>query len=75
MQGIHQHGMEKQVGEVMRKVFPKVKDTDSLVKVQGIMHEKGMRALPVVRGEEIIGAQGSIGFFKNIVGWAISSVK
>ena len=55
MQGIHQHGMEKQVGEVMRKVFPKVKDTDSLVKVQGIMHEKGMRALPVVRGEEIIG--------------------
>jgi len=43
------------VGEVMRRSFPKVKDTDSLVKVQAIMHEKGMRALPVVRGEEVVG--------------------
>ncbi len=55
MQGMHQYGMNKSVGEVMRRAFPKVKDTDPLVKVQGIMHEKGMRALPVVKDGEVIG--------------------
>lgn len=55
MQGMHQHGMNKSVGEVMRRTFPKVKETDPLMKVQGIMHEKGMRALPVVKDDEVIG--------------------
>ena len=55
MQSIHQYGMNKRVGEVMRRAFPKIKDTDPLVKVQGIMHEKGMRALPVVKDDEVIG--------------------
>ncbi len=55
MQGMHQYGMNKSVGEVMRRVFPKVKDTDPLIKVQGIMHEKGMRALPVVKDGEVVG--------------------
>jgi len=33
----------------MRTNFPKAKDTDSLVKVQGMMQTGGIRAVPVVR--------------------------
>ncbi|MDD5428003.1 MAG: site-2 protease family protein [Candidatus Omnitrophica bacterium] len=55
MSAMHQYGTSKSVGEVMRKVFPKVKDTDPLVKVQHIMHEKGMRALPVMKDNEVVG--------------------
>ena len=55
MQNIHQYGVGKQVGEVMRKIFPIVKDSDPLIKIQNLMHEKGMRALPVVKDGEAIG--------------------
>ena len=55
MQGMHSYGMEKSVGEVMRRTFPKIKDTDSLIKAQGIMHEKGMRALPVMKDDQVVG--------------------
>ncbi|MFA5142768.1 MAG: site-2 protease family protein [Candidatus Omnitrophota bacterium] len=55
MQGIHRFGMDKPVGEVMRKTFPKARETDSLVKVQSVMHENGMQALPVMKGEEVLG--------------------
>ncbi|MDD5136649.1 MAG: site-2 protease family protein [Candidatus Omnitrophica bacterium] len=55
MEGMHRFGTTKTVRDVMRHSFPKVKDTDSLVKVQTIMHENGMRALPVMKGAEVIG--------------------
>ena len=55
MRAMHAFGPQKTVGEVMRKTFPKLKDTDSLIKAQAVMHEKGMRALPVMRGDEIAG--------------------
>ena len=55
MENMHRFGMAKPVGEVMRKTFPKVKDTDSLIKVQAVMHEKGMRALPVMKDNEVAG--------------------
>jgi len=52
---IHQFGTEKKVSDIMRRGFPKVKDTDSLVKAQNIMHENEIRALPVMRSDEVIG--------------------
>lgn len=55
MAGIHKLGTDKMVKEIMRKDFPKAKDTDSLTKIQGIMQEQGVRSLPVVRGDEAIG--------------------
>ena len=55
MAGIHTFGMEKAVGEVMRRVFPKVKDSDPLIKVQEVMNAKGMRALPVMKDGELAG--------------------
>ncbi len=55
MKSIHTFGMEKAVGEVMRKVFPKVKDSDLLIRAQEVMHEKGMRALPVMKDGKLAG--------------------
>ena len=55
MHNMHQYGPGKQVGEVMRKVFPTLKDSDHLIKVQNVMHEKGMRALPVLKDGEVVG--------------------
>ena len=39
----------------MRKDFPVLKDSDPLIKVQNVMHEKGMRALPVMKDGEVVG--------------------
>ncbi|MBI5124295.1 MAG: CBS domain-containing protein [Candidatus Omnitrophica bacterium] len=55
MANVHQHGTDRVVKDVMRVKFPKVKDTDPLVKAQGIMEENQMRALPVTRDGEVIG--------------------
>lgn len=55
MKNIHEFGAGKAVAEAMRKQFPKVKDTDPLLKVQAIMQENGMRALPVVSDGRVIG--------------------
>ncbi len=52
---IHQFGTDKIVGDVMRRDFPKVKDTDSLVKIQNIINEYQIRALPVMRDDVVIG--------------------
>ena len=52
---IHQFGMEKTVKDIMRRDFPKVKDTDSLVHVQNLMQENDIRAIPVVRADEVMG--------------------
>jgi len=55
MTGIHSFGMDKMVKDVMRTSFPKVKDTDPLLKAQNIMNEKGVRALPVMGYDEVVG--------------------
>lgn len=55
MVGIHNFGVEKKVADIMRKDFPKAKDTDTLVKVQNLMNEKQVRALPVVNNGKVLG--------------------
>jgi CBS domain-containing protein len=55
MSGLHQFGPSKAVRDVMRTDFPKVGETDSLVKVQNIIQDSGFRALPVVKGSDVIG--------------------
>ena len=55
MAGVHNFGMNKTVKEIMRTIFPKVKDTDSLVNVQNTMQENQMRALPVMRDDKVVG--------------------
>jgi len=55
MIGIHSFGMSKQVREVMRIDFPKIKDTDSLVKAQNLMHERQIGALPVMKEDKVVG--------------------
>lgn len=46
---IHKFGMNKTIREIMRKEFPTVKDTDSLIKVQKLMQENEIKAVPVLR--------------------------
>lgn len=53
--GLHRFGKDVAVRDIMKKDFPKAKDTDSLEKVQNMMQESEMRALPVVRSDEVIG--------------------
>lgn len=55
MMNIHNFGMEKRVGDVMRTNFPKVKDSDLLTKAQAVMHERQIAALPVMRDDKVIG--------------------
>jgi Zn-dependent protease len=55
MINIHNFGMEKRVGDVMRKSFPKVKETDPLTKAQALMHERLMGALPVMKDDKVVG--------------------
>ena len=44
----HQFGPDKPVGDIMRTDIPAVTPEDKLLKVQRIMEEKSVRALPVV---------------------------
>ena len=53
--GIHQHGVQAYISDIMRKNFPALRESDSLNKAQNMMQENGMRALPVVRAGNIIG--------------------
>lgn len=55
MKGIHQFGVSKPVSEVMLKSFPKVKETDLLLKAQKLIQESGMRAVPVMRDDKVVG--------------------
>ena len=52
---LHQFGKERLVRDAMRRDFPKVKESDSLIKVQGIMQESGMSALPVMKDGDVAG--------------------
>ncbi len=53
--GIHQHGMNIPVNDVMRKDFPVAKDADLLLKIQDIMQKSGMKALPVMKADSVVG--------------------
>ncbi|MFA4981250.1 MAG: site-2 protease family protein [Candidatus Omnitrophota bacterium] len=55
MAGVHRFGMNTMVKDVMRKDFPKVKDSDALMKVQNIMQVNNVRVLPVMRDNKVIG--------------------
>jgi Zn-dependent protease/CBS domain-containing protein len=55
MKNIHQFGMDKPVKEVMRLKFPKAKETDLLLKSQHAMQESGLKAIPVVRDDKVVG--------------------
>ncbi|MFH0763796.1 MAG: site-2 protease family protein [Candidatus Omnitrophota bacterium] len=55
MAAMHRFGADKAVGEIMAKDFPMAKDTDSLIKIQNIMHEKSARALPVMKEGKAVG--------------------
>ena len=52
---IHKFGMGKAIKDIMRKDFPTVKDTDSLVKVQNVMQENEIKAVPVLRNKTVCG--------------------
>ncbi len=52
---IHRFGLEKTVLDCMRSDFPKVKETDLLLKVQNIMQSSGLKAVPVTRNGEVVG--------------------
>lgn len=55
MNGVHSHGMDEKVAVIMRAKVPKTRETDTLMKAQGLMHEAGLRALPVVRNGAVVG--------------------
>lgn len=53
--GIHSLGTQAMVKNIMKKDFPKVMDTDLLIKVQRVMEENRVRALPVMKNGKVIG--------------------
>lgn len=52
---IHQSGLGTKVADVMRTDFPVARFGDSLEKVHRAMQDHGVTALPVLRGEEVVG--------------------
>jgi len=55
MKGVHSYGTAAKVSQIMRVKVPKVRESDSLMKAQAMMHEAGLRALPVFKGNEMAG--------------------
>lgn len=55
MLSVHGAGTDGIVKDIMRRDFPTARDTDSLIKVQNIMYEKAIRALPVMRNDAVAG--------------------
>ncbi len=49
------YGAEVRVGDVMRKRFPSVSPADSLIRARQVMAMEGVRALPVVNDEQLLG--------------------
>jgi Zn-dependent protease len=52
---IHKYGTAKAVAEVMRKDFPTVRETDSLITVQKVMQQHGIKAVPVLKNGTVCG--------------------
>jgi Zn-dependent protease len=55
MSAMHRYGADKLVRDVMNLNFPKVKDTDTLIKIQNVMREKSVRSLAVMKGDKVVG--------------------
>lgn len=55
MAGVHRAGTSLAVRDVMRHTFPRVRDTDSLIKAQDVMQAHTVRALPVMKADKVIG--------------------
>ncbi len=51
----HQPGLDKKVGDIMRANLPVVAPGDKLLKVQGIMENNNVRALPVISDGRLSG--------------------
>ncbi len=52
---IHQSGMQKLVKDIMRKDFPTLQVGDSLIKAHRLMEQWQMKAIPVLKREEVVG--------------------
>ncbi|MBC7249650.1 MAG: site-2 protease family protein [Anaerolineae bacterium] len=52
---LHRYGVEVKVGRVMRRRFPIVHPTDTLLHAQRLIMQSGLRALPVVEGNVVLG--------------------
>lgn len=52
---IHKFGTNKTIREIMRKEFPTVNNTASLVKVQKVMQENEIKAVPVLKDGTVYG--------------------
>ncbi|MCR4407046.1 MAG: site-2 protease family protein [Anaerolineae bacterium] len=52
---LHQYGAEVRVGRVMRRQFPTVRPTDTLLYAQQLIARSGVKALPVVDGGTVLG--------------------
>lgn len=52
---LHQYGVEVRVGRVMRRQFPTVHPTDTLLYAQQLIARSGVQALPVVDGGTVLG--------------------
>ena len=53
--GLHRFSTDTKIKEMMRRQFPRAKSTDSLVKVHSVMQSSGIRAMPVIKDDEVIG--------------------
>lgn len=52
---IHQYGLDKVVGEVMRRDFPSAGPRDSLIKVHKLMEESNLKAVPIIEEGRLAG--------------------
>ncbi len=55
IRAMHEYGPAKRISDIMRTNVPTVTSEDKLTKVQRIMEENQIKALPVVRGSVICG--------------------
>jgi predicted transcriptional regulator len=53
--GMHELGMQASVSSIMRKNVSTLKEQDPLNKAQDVMQNSNVKALPVLRGESVIG--------------------
>jgi len=52
---LHQYGVEVRVGRVMRRQFPIVRPTDTLLHARQLIAQSGIKALPVMNGSVVLG--------------------
>jgi Zn-dependent protease/CBS domain-containing protein len=55
LRAIHEHGMDKSAGEIMRQVFPVIKPEEPLSQVYNKLQESNLRAAPVVKENQLLG--------------------